>query len=93
MTYTVTKPATLPTHCSNCPKFKDYHDSRGRGWCLLFERVSFKKHPFTRDCELERVASEDIIRPEYQESDRFLDYRLVFRPYQMDYLHRRRQKV
>lgn len=52
------------------PKFKDYHDNRGRGWCLLFNQVSFKQHPFTRDCELERVAEEDIIHPLYTEGER-----------------------
>ena len=74
MTYVATKPttrpATLPTNCSNCSKFRDYQDNRGRGWCLLFNQVSFQKHPFTRDCELERVAEEDIIRPPYYETNK-----------------------
>ena len=65
-----TPPTKLPTSCSNCPKFRDYHDPRGRGWCLLFNQVSFQKHPFTKDCELERVSEEDIIRPPYNESDK-----------------------
>ena len=65
-----TPPIQLPTSCSNCPKFKDYQDVRGRGWCLLFNQVSFKKHPFTRDCELERVAEENIIRPLYTEGNK-----------------------
>ena len=76
MTYLIEKPTESTsvkqrsTTCANCPHFNDYRENRGRGWCLLFNRVSFKKHPFTRDCELERVASEDIIRPSYNESDR-----------------------
>ena len=74
MTYTTIKPttklATLPTSCFNCPKFKDYHDPRGRGWCLLFNQVSFKQHQFTHDCELERVTEEDIIRSLHNEGDK-----------------------
>lgn len=66
----VEQPLSNCSNCSNCPKFRDYQDSRGRGWCLLFDEVSFQHHPFTRDCHLERVAEEDIIRPSYNKTDK-----------------------
>ncbi len=38
--------------CASCPKFKDYNEPRGRGWCRLFDRVAFCHHPLTSDCRL-----------------------------------------
>lgn len=76
MTYLIERPTEVnnsveqPTNCSNCPQFKDYEDERGRGWCLLFDCVSFKHHCFTRDCKLQRVAEEDLKRPPYTEGDK-----------------------
>ena len=35
--------------CADCPSFKDYQD-RGRGLCLVFDRVVRKRHQITSDC-------------------------------------------
>ncbi len=35
--------------CANCPLFKDYQD-RGRGLCLVFDKVVRKRHQLTSDC-------------------------------------------
>ncbi|VEP16095.1 conserved hypothetical protein [Hyella patelloides LEGE 07179] len=66
MTQTKLLATALPTSCSNCPQFNDYQDSRSRGWCSLFNHVSFKHHPFTRDCQLNLPDEEDILRSEHE---------------------------
>ncbi|MBR8831744.1 MAG: hypothetical protein N5P05_002662 [Chroococcopsis gigantea SAG 12.99] len=38
--------------CEFCPFFKDYDDSRGRGWCLGFDRYVRKHHRRSWSCEL-----------------------------------------
>ncbi len=38
--------------CSDCPMFTDFQDSRNRGWCSAFERVSRIYHPQTNSCDL-----------------------------------------
>ena len=35
--------------CADCPLFKDYQD-RGRGLCLVFDKVVRKHHQLTSDC-------------------------------------------
>ena len=35
--------------CTDCPLFKDYQD-RGRGLCLVFDKVVRKHHQLTSDC-------------------------------------------
>ena len=35
--------------CGDCPLFKDYKD-RGRGECLVFDKVVRKRHTLTSDC-------------------------------------------
>ena len=66
MTYTTQKTTQLPTSCANCPQFNDYQDNRKRGWCSLFNQVSFKHHPFTHDCQLNIPNEEDILRSEHE---------------------------
>ncbi|VEP17124.1 hypothetical protein H1P_5510004 [Hyella patelloides LEGE 07179] len=66
MTQTQLLTTALPTSCSGCPQFNDYQDSRSRGWCSLFNSVSFKHHPFTRDCQLNFPDEEDILRSEHE---------------------------
>jgi len=51
MTYPILSqptPAQIST-CATCPKFHDYED-RGRGLCLVFDRVVRKRHTLTSDC-------------------------------------------
>ncbi len=38
--------------CASCPQFNNFNESRGRGWCNLFDRVAFCHHPLTSDCRL-----------------------------------------
>ena len=44
----------LPTACScaSCPKFNDYGESNGKGWCNLFNRPAAQHHALTADCLL-----------------------------------------
>ncbi len=35
--------------CGDCPLFKNYQD-RGRGLCLVFDKVVRKHHQLTNDC-------------------------------------------
>ena len=35
--------------CADCPLFKNYQD-RGRGLCLVFDKVVRKRHTLTSDC-------------------------------------------
>ncbi|MDJ0746403.1 MAG: hypothetical protein QNJ32_23985 [Xenococcaceae cyanobacterium MO_167.B27] len=53
MTYTAFK-TEVPTACTceSCSQFKNYRESRGRGYCKLFDKVAFSHHPFTNDCRL-----------------------------------------
>ena len=53
MTQTTFKTKT-PTQCTcaSCPQFNNFNESRGRGWCKLFDRVAFCHHPLTSDCRL-----------------------------------------
>ncbi|MDJ0577682.1 MAG: hypothetical protein QNJ65_21300 [Xenococcaceae cyanobacterium MO_234.B1] len=53
--------------CASCPKFKDYNEPRGRGWCRLFDRVAFSHHPFTLDCQL-NLASDSKVKGDATDS-------------------------
>ena len=44
--------------CETCPKFKDYND-RGRGECLVFDKVVRKHHTLTNDC-VQQIESEQL---------------------------------
>ena len=46
--------------CASCPKFNDYNEPRGRGWCQLFDRVAFSHHPFTLDCQLNLASDTEL---------------------------------
>ena len=35
--------------CADCPLFKEYQD-RGRGLCLVFDKVVRRHHQLTSDC-------------------------------------------
>ncbi|VEP17684.1 conserved hypothetical protein [Hyella patelloides LEGE 07179] len=65
MTQTTSKITQLPTNCDNCTQFHDYQDNRGRGWCSLFNSVSFKHHSFTQDCRLNIPDEEELLHSEY----------------------------
>ncbi len=47
--------------CASCPKFKDTGEGRGRGLCMVFDKIVFSHHPFTQDCKL-NLVSETIAR-------------------------------
>ena len=66
MTQTTSKITQLPTSCANCPQFDDYQDNRKRGWCNLYNHFAKEHHPFTRDCQLNLLDEEDILRSEYE---------------------------
>ncbi len=55
-----TKVPTAST-CESCSQFKNYGETRGRGYCKLFDKVAFSHHPFTNDCLL-NLASEAIAK-------------------------------
>ena len=44
--------------CETCPKFKDYNE-RGRGECLVFDKVVRKHHNLTNDC-VQQIESEQL---------------------------------
>ncbi len=63
MTYVTTKsnqviPAQQST-CSTCPKFKDYNESNGRGWCTLFDHQARRHHQLTNDC-IQQIETEQL---------------------------------
>ncbi|VEP16323.1 conserved hypothetical protein [Hyella patelloides LEGE 07179] len=66
MTYTTQKTTQLPTNCANCPQFHNYRDNRGGGWCNFYDRFAKEHHPFTHDCKLNYLDSEDILRSEHE---------------------------
>ena len=45
--------------CQTCPKFKDYNESNGRGWCQAFDRSARKHHSLTQDC-VQQIESEQL---------------------------------
>ncbi len=47
--------STIAT-CAACPKFKDTGEGRGRGLCMVFDKIVFSHHPFTNDCRLNLVS-------------------------------------
>ena len=60
MTYaTVISPTpAVQSTCETCSKFKDYQD-RGRGECLIFDKVTRKHHEITQDCRT-AIESEQL---------------------------------
>jgi hypothetical protein len=38
--------------CGDCPLFRDFEDTRGRGWCDTFDRVTRRHHKATDSCYL-----------------------------------------
>jgi hypothetical protein len=38
--------------CADCPLFRDLEDTRGRGWCDTFDRVTRRHHKATDSCHL-----------------------------------------
>jgi hypothetical protein len=38
--------------CGDCPLFRDLEDSRGRGWCDTFDRVTRRHYKATDSCHL-----------------------------------------
>ena len=38
--------------CTSCPKFKNFHEPKGRGWCQVFDKVAYQHHQLTVDCQL-----------------------------------------
>ena len=66
MTYTASKTKT-PTQCTcaSCPKFKDFHEPNGRGWCEVFDKLAYQHHQLTVDCQLNlSPESEQDLIPE-----------------------------
>lgn len=53
-TSVLTQPSTSSpvSTCANCPLFRDLEDSRGRGWCDTFDRVTRRHHKATDSCHL-----------------------------------------
>ena len=37
--------------CATCSKFQDFNESKGRGWCTLFDHQARKHHTLTSDCQ------------------------------------------
>ncbi len=78
MTYTQiqTKQPNACT-CASCPKFHDYGDPNGKGWCNLFNRPAAQHHALTADCLLnlpsqttnDTLPSEDRNYCKYQQGD------------------------
>ena len=38
--------------CGDCPLFRDFEDTRGRGWCDTFDLVTRRHHKATDSCHL-----------------------------------------
>ncbi len=45
--------------CETCPKFQDFNESNGRGWCQAFDRAARKHHTLTSDCQ-QQLESEQL---------------------------------
>ena len=77
MTYTASK-TEVPTAstCKSCSQFKNYRESRGRGYCKLFDKVVFSHHPFTQDCKLNFVSKARKETTDYQ-GQQILETRLL----------------
>jgi hypothetical protein len=56
MTHTQVLPQPLAVSkvctCGDCPLFRDFEDTRGRGWCDTFDRVTRRHHKATDSCHL-----------------------------------------
>ncbi len=61
MTYTTAKITTpvQQSKCETCPKFKDFNESNGRGWCQVFDRSARQHHTLTSDCQ-QQLESEQL---------------------------------
>ncbi len=45
--------------CETCPKFQDFNESNGRGWCEAFDRSARQHHTLTSDCQ-QAIESEQL---------------------------------
>ncbi len=45
--------------CEKCPRFNNFNESNGRGWCLAFDRQARKHHNQTNDC-VQQIESEQL---------------------------------
>ena len=45
--------------CETCPKFQDFNESNGRGWCETFDRSARQHHTLTSDCQ-QAIESEQL---------------------------------
>jgi len=58
---TAVKPAAEAKTCSECPNFKNFNESSGRGWCNLFDQYAREQHQQTNDCVLSsETATEEL---------------------------------
>ena len=59
---TTTKPVVEIKTCSNCPRFNNFYEANGRGWCEQFDRQAREHHEITNDCllSLEPVVSVEL---------------------------------
>ncbi|MGK7894934.1 MAG: hypothetical protein AB4372_15270 [Xenococcus sp. (in: cyanobacteria)] len=74
-TQTKIAPESTIATCAACSKFKDFSEGRGRGLCMVFDKIVFSHHPFTQDCKLnlvsETIAKEktiDVVGKQIQET-------------------------
>jgi hypothetical protein len=64
MTYT-TAFYTTEQHstCSGCAYFSDFSDSRGQGWCRVFNQSAKRHHQRTSDCDSSILTLEKENKP------------------------------
>ena len=57
---TTLKPAEAKT-CSQCPRFKNFHELNRRGWCALFDYYAREHHQQTNDCVISSECDSFLI--------------------------------
>jgi hypothetical protein len=58
------KPTTEPhSTCSGCAYFSDFSDSRGQGWCRVFNQSAKRHHQRTSDCDSSILTLEKENQP------------------------------
>ncbi len=78
MTYLTTIPTPTACTCANCPQFDDYGETRGRGLCKVFEKITYRHHALTQDCltSLPSETKDEVYLPE--EDIPYCKYQLGF---------------
>jgi hypothetical protein len=56
--------------CAECPRFENYNEENGRGWCHCFNNATRKHHQRTQDCDLNSSSLKALPYSEYDYGDK-----------------------